>query len=263
MSSRRTRTREVAAIFRVRTATSGTEFYSRRLRLVMIPQVRGPFVEIEEIGPLELASGEQRPARLERCQDVQTLTYLLDGEWESAGRSGGRVHLAPGDAYWLTARKSIVRREGPATSLLARGGFLHCIEVTMRLASPRMTPESSRVVRACEIPEVGDAARARVMAGALLATPGAFDPKGPIVIADWSIQAGAAIGIPIAFRHEVLLYAYRDVVWIGADGLALREGQLALLGPGTEVVLRGPERSLRAARVLLLAGPPGSMKRAL
>lgn len=128
----------------------------------------------------------------------------------------------------------------------------------MRIASRRTTSDGPQIVRAGVIPEVGDSARAgaRVMAGALLATPGAFHPNGPIVIADWSIQAGAAIGIPIRVRHEVLLYVYRDVVWIGADGLALREGQLALLGPGSEVVLREPEQSPRAARVLLLAGSP-------
>lgn len=98
-------------------------------------------------------------------------------------------------------------------------------------------------------------ASVRVLAGSLLSTHGAFHGEQPFVIADWRVGAGASVDIPVLQEHEVLLYAYRDVVWIGANGLALREGQLAVLGPGKEVVLRGPEKSPRAARILLLTGP--------
>jgi redox-sensitive bicupin YhaK (pirin superfamily) len=103
------------------------------------------------------------------------------------------------------------------------------------------------------MPRTEGPTQARVIAGSLSSTPGAFEPGQPVVIADWHVAAGASVRIPVARTHEVLLYAYRDVVWIGDEGLALREGQLALLGPGNKVVLRGPEKSLREAGVLLLA----------
>jgi hypothetical protein len=218
--------------------------------------MRGAFVVIEEIGPVDLAAGEPRSRRTTRHRNQQRLTYLLEGEWECSALGGGRVLLQPGDASWMTARAGVVRSDGPTTSMLDQGGSLHCIHVTLRLPQRLSTPDGHRFVRADDIPEiVGGPASVRVLAGSLLSTPGAFHGEQPFVITDWRVVAGASVDIPVLQEHEVLLYAYRDVVWIGANGLALREGQLAVLGPGKEVVLRGPEKSPRAARILLLTGP--------
>ena len=92
-----------------------------------------------------------------------------------------------------------------------------------------------------------------MIAGAALGVTAAIDTLTPIVYQDWSLEAGADVTLPIDSAQRVLVYVFQGDVRVGPAGKPVKDGQLAVLGPGEAVRLRGGDDS---ARLLLLGGVP-------
>ena len=75
----------------------------------------------------------------------------------------------------------------------------------------------------------------------------------PIVYQDWTMDAGADVTAALARELHGLVYVFQGAVRVGDEGKEVRDGQMALLGPGDAVRFRGAEGG---GRLLLLAGVP-------
>jgi redox-sensitive bicupin YhaK (pirin superfamily) len=93
------------------------------------------------------------------------------------------------------------------------------------------------------------------VAGEALGARAVIDTHTPIVYQDWSLAPGGDVTIPIGPDHTALAYVFEGSVLIGerGDGSLAADGQMALLGAGDSVRLRGAPGG---GRVLLLAGVP-------
>ncbi len=222
------------------------------------PRYVDPFVLLDEMGPVHYAPGEAVGAPDHPHRGFETVTYLLEGEFEHRDSAGHRGLLRPGDVQWMTAGRGIVHAELPSARLRAEGGRVHGFQLWVNLpARYKMTAPRYQEVPSRRIPRArsGDGrATVHVIAGEALGVRGRIDTHTPIVFQHWALRPGARVRQPLPADHNALLYPFRGRVEVGGRVVAARE--MAVLGPGDAVVLAVPPQATAAAELLLLAGVP-------
>jgi len=212
-----------------------------------------PFLLLDEMGPVEYAPGEAVGAPDHPHRGFETVTYALAGEFEHEDSAGHRGVLRPGDVQWMTAGAGIVHSEMPSQRIRDQGGRVHGFQIWVNLpARLKMTRPRYQEVPSEKIPRAATAdgrARVTVIAGEALGARAVIDTHTPIVLQDWSLDEGADVFVPLPSTLNAAAYVFEGSARVG--GQQLRDGQLAVLGPGDEVRLRGG-----SGRLLLLAGEP-------
>ncbi len=212
-----------------------------------------PFLLVDEMGPVDYAPSEAVGAPDHPHRGFETVTYALAGEFEHEDSAGHRGVLRPGDVQWMTAGAGIVHSEMPSRRIRELGGRVHGFQIWVNLpARLKMTRPRYQEVPAEKIPQAATAdgkARVRVVAGEALGARAVIDTHTPIVFQDWSLDEGADVSVPLPAPQNAVAYVFEGSARVGER--EVRDGQLAVLGPGDEVRLRGGP-----GRLLLLAGEP-------
>jgi redox-sensitive bicupin YhaK (pirin superfamily) len=213
---------------------------------------------LDEMGPVTYAPGEAVGAPDHPHRGFETVTYVLEGEFEHEDSAGHRGVLGPGDVQWMTAGAGIVHSEMPSRRVREEGGRVHGFQIWVNLpAHLKMAQPRYQEVKAATIPTAQSAdekARVRVVAGAALGAEAVIDTNTPIVYQDWSLDAGADLTVPIASDHHAFVYVFSGEARLGDGPVTVKDGELGVLGDGDTVRLRGPERG--TGRLLLLGGVP-------
>src|ERR1700687_1722118 len=239
MKDRTSAVREVTKVVTGHHQTEGGGFVVRRPLPTPGLEMADPFLLIDEMGPVEYASGEAIGAPDHPHRGFETVTYVLDGEMEHEDSAGHRGVLQPGDVQWMTAGAGIVHSEMPARRMREQGGLVHGFQVWVNLpARLKMTRPRYPQICAGNIPEPGTEdgrARVRVIAGEALAARAVIGTNPPIVFQEWGIDPGADVAVPIRTDHQALVYVFEGAVEVGSEAKTVREGQPALLGRGDKV----------------------------
>jgi redox-sensitive bicupin YhaK (pirin superfamily) len=218
-----------------------------------------PFLLLDEMGPADYGPGEAKGAPDHPHRGFETVTYMLEGQFEHEDSAGNRGTIAPGAVQWMTAGSGVIHSEMPAERIRKEGGRIHGFQVWVNLpARDKMMPPRYQEVPASGIPqaETGDGrARVRVIAGEALGVRAVIDTRTPIAYQDWTLSAGAVVEQPLAEGHRALIYVFQGRVEAGSTGQTLGDGQVGLLGAGHGVRLAVPSGAPQA-RLLLLAGQP-------
>jgi len=218
-----------------------------------------PFLLLDEMGPVDYRPGEALGAPDHPHRGFETVTYVLEGELEHEDSAGHRGSLRAGDVQWMTAGAGIVHAEMPSRALRERGGRVHGFQVWVNLpARLKLTTPRYQEIAAAAIPAAATAdglARVRVVAGEALGARAVIDTHTPIVYQDWSLAPGGDVTVPVGRDHQALAYVFEGSVLIGErdGGRVVSDGQMALLGAGDSVRLRGAPGG---GRMLLLGGVP-------
>jgi hypothetical protein len=216
-----------------------------------------PFLLLDEMGPAEYGPGEAVGAPDHPHRGFETVTYMLEGEFEHEDSAGHRGAIRPGDVQWMTAGAGIVHSEMPSHEIRERGGRVHGFQIWVNLpARLKMTRPRYQEVPSSKIPTAQSAderARVRVIAGEALGVRAVIDTHTPIVYQDWSLDDGADVTIPLPRDHQAFVYVFQGAARVGEDAREIKDGQLGLLGEGDAVRLRGVSGG---GRLLLLAGVP-------
>ena len=222
-------------------------------------ELADPFLLLDEMGPVEYGPGEAIGAPDHPHRGFETVTYMLEGEFEHEDSAGHRGVIRPGDVQWMTAGAGIVHSEMPSRRIRDEGGRIHGFQIWVNLpASDKMARPRYQEVPSDRIPQAQSddgRARVRVIAGEALGARAVIDTHTPIVYQDWTLAAGADVTIPLASDHQGLVYVFGGSALVGDEATEVHDGQLALLGPGDAVRLRGAATG-EAGRMLLLAGVP-------
>jgi redox-sensitive bicupin YhaK (pirin superfamily) len=249
--------REPARIVTAHRQREGAGFIVRRPVPTQGLDTVDPFLLLDEMGPIDYAPGEAVGAPDHPHRGFETITYMLEGEFEHEDSAGHRGTLRPGDVQWMTAGAGIVHSEMPSRAIQDKGGRVHGFQIWVNLPSRlKMTRPRYQEVPAKGIPEArtGDGrARVRVIAGEALGVRAVIDTHIPIVYQDWTIDAGSDVSVAVAREQEAMAYVFQGSVLVGNEGREVRDGQLALLAAGDAVRFRGAEGG---GRLLLLAGVP-------
>jgi quercetin 2,3-dioxygenase len=219
-----------------------------------------PFLLIDEMGPVDYAPGEAVGAPDHPHRGFETVTYALEGEFEHEDSAGHRGTLGPGDVQWMTAGGGIIHSEEPSRRIREAGGRVHGFQIWLNLpASLKMTQPRYQEVPSGRIPTAASAdgkARVRVIAGEALGVRAVIDTHTPITYQDWTLERGGDATVALGAEQSAMVYVFGGSARVGGQGKLVRDGQLAILGPGSQVRLRGAERGDAPARLLLLAGTP-------
>src|SRR5437762_479306 len=206
-----------------------------------------PFLLLDEMGPVDYGPGEAVGAPDHPHRGFETITYMLEGEFEHEDSAGHRGVLRPGDVQWMTAGAGIVHSEMPSDRIREKGGRVHGFQIWVNLpAKLKMTRPRYQEVSADKIPQgLSDdgKARVRVIAGEALGVRAVIDTHIPIVYQDWTIESGADVTVALSREQQAMAYVFQGALLVGNEGKEIRDGQLALLGPGDAVRFRGAARS--------------------
>ena len=229
-------------------------FPTRTLELV------DPFLLLDEMGPADYGPGEAKGAPDHPHRGFETVTYMLEGQFEHEDSAGNRGSIASGDVQWMTAGRGVVHSEMPSRLIREKGGRVHGFQVWVNLpARDKMTAPRYQEVPSSRIPEASSPdgrARVRVIAGEALGVRAVIDTRTQVVYQDWSLRPGAVVEQPLTASHQAFVYVFEGRAEVGRDGRVLDDGQLGLLGPGDAVRLAVSQDASRGARLLLLAGQP-------
>ncbi len=249
--------REATHIVTAQRQLEGGGFVVRRPFPTRALDMIDPFLLLDEMGPAEYGPGEAVGAPDHPHRGFETVTYMLEGEFEHEDSAGHRGVLRPGDVQWMTAGAGIVHSEMPSQAIRSDGGRVHGFQIWVNLpARLKMTRPRYQEVPSSRIPAATSEdgrARARVIAGEALGVHAAIDTHTPIVLQDWTLDAGADVWVAIPDTYQAFAYVFAGSVAIGDTGKAVHDGALARLGPGEAVRLQGAPGG---GRLLLLAGTP-------
>jgi redox-sensitive bicupin YhaK (pirin superfamily) len=257
---RDTSSRELARLITAHRQTEGAGFVVRRPLPSAGLEVADPFLLIDEMGPVDYAPGEAVGAPDHPHRGFETVTYALEGEFEHEDSAGHRGALSAGDVQWMTAGGGIIHSEEPSRRIREQGGRVHGFQIWVNLpARLKMTQPRYQEVPAARIPRAASAdgkAQVRVIAGEALGVRAVIDTQSPITFQDWTLDSGADASISLRKDAAGLVYVFEGCARVGNQGATVRDGQLAILGEGDTVRLRGPEGNEAHGRLLLLAGTP-------
>ena len=257
---RNTTIRETNRIITAHRQREGAGFIVRRPLPSHGLELADPFLLLDEMGPVDYAPGEAVGAPDHPHRGFETVTYVLDGEFEHEDSAGHRGTIRPGGVQWMTAGGGIVHSEMPSAKIQAEGGRVHGFQVWVNLpARLKMTRPRYQELAADKIPEAASddgRARVRVIAGEALGVSAAIATHTPIVYQDWALDPGADVTTKLAADHQGLVYVFGGAARVGDAGRVVEDGQLAVLGAGEALRLRAVDGAGGRARLLLLAGVP-------
>jgi hypothetical protein len=252
--------REATDVVTAHRQREGAGFIVRRPLPSVRLQAADPFLLIDEMGPVDYRPGEAVGAPDHPHRGFETVTYILEGEFEHEDSAGHRGALRAGDVQWMTAGAGIVHSEMPSRKVQREGGRVHGFQIWVNLpARLKMIEPRYQELSASNIPQATSddgTATVRVIAGEALGAKAVIDTHTPIVYQDWSLQAAADVTTALAPELAGLVYVFGGAVRVGDEGKLVRDGQLAVLGAGEAVRLRGAPGEAESGRLLLLAGAP-------
>ena len=253
-------TKEITRLVTAQRQTEGAGFVVRRpVPTAGLPLV-DPFLLIDEMGPADYQPGEAVGAPDHPHRGFETVTYMLEGEFEHEDSAGHRGTLRAGDVQWMTAGGGIIHSEEPSRRIRQEGGRVHGFQIWVNLpAQLKMTRPRYQELPSASIPTAQSddgKARVRIVAGEAFGVKAVIDTLTPITYQDWSLDAGADVRLALGAGQSALVYVFEGEARVGETGQVVKDGQLALLGDGDVVRLRGSERPDGHGRLLLLAGTP-------
>jgi redox-sensitive bicupin YhaK (pirin superfamily) len=244
------RPREVANLVDAQPTVEGAGVKLRRALGSRALPMLDPFLLLDEIHSERpddyLAGFPTHPHR-----GFETVTYVLHGAMEHRDSLGNQGHLGPGSAQWMTAGHGIVHSEMPQQEKGLMWGFQ--LWVNLPAANKLIRPRYQDIPPERVTETIVDDARVRLVAGEV---GGRRGPVEGIVTApemlDVALSARGSMRHPLPASHNAFLYVIEGAVEVGAGKTPVREGQLAVLGPGDLLALRSPA----GGRLLCLAGRP-------
>src|SRR4030081_220122 len=121
--------REVARIVTAHRQLEGGGFVVRRPLPSAALDLVDPILLSDEMGPVQYGPGEAVGAPDHPHRGFETVTYVLDGEFQHEDSAGHRGVIRSGDVQWMTAGAGIVHSEMPSRHIREKGGRGHGFQI--------------------------------------------------------------------------------------------------------------------------------------
>jgi redox-sensitive bicupin YhaK (pirin superfamily) len=251
--------RPVAQRFTAHRTTEGGGFIVRRPFPTPGLAAFDPFLLLDEMGPADYAPGQAVGAPDHPHRGFETVTYLLDGEFEHEDSAGNRGRLMPGDIQWMTAGRGVIHSEMPSARVRREGGRVHGFQVWVNLPSrDKMTAPRYQDVAAAQLPVARSPdglATVKVIAGEALGVSASVATRTPILYFDLTVAPGGNLELDVPAEFNVAVYVYEGSPRIGGDAPA-PDGTFAVLGAGDRITIACDAGAPGPARALVLGGTP-------
>ena len=222
-----------------------------------------PFLLLDHLGAVEYAPGEAKGAPWHPHRGFETVTYIMDGAFEHHDSAGGGGTITDGSTQWMTAGAGILHDEMPPEWLITKGGLFHGTQLwvnlpkTLKMAPPRYQNIAADKVALLSSHDGG--ALLRLIAGDLDGHAGPGATWTPITYVHATLSPGSKLELPWNPEFNALAYVLSGDGKAGIEGAPIREGQLAVFGPGDAITLeadRTQDSRSPNLDVLVLGGQP-------
>ncbi len=237
-----------------RTHDLGERFEVRRALPSVQRRMVGPFVFLDQMGPVTFAPGKGVDVRPHPHIGLATVTYLHAGEILHRDSIGSVQAIRPGEVNWMTAGRGIVHSERTAPDVRQRGSKLAGLQCWVALPRSDEETEPSFVhIGADALPvQEGEGVVARIVAGEFFGRHSPVPTRSPLFFVDVMLQPRARLAVPGKYDEQAI-YVVGGRLDLGPDG-AFDAGQLLVLRRGAGVTLGGAGDT--PTRVMLLGGEP-------
>ena len=190
----------------------------------------GPFLLLDEMGPVDNAPGDAKGAPDHPHRGFETVTYVLDGEIEHKDSQGNRGLITPGDAQWMTAGAGIVHSEMPSAKILGHGGKAHGFQLWVNLPKKaKWNRPRYQDLLAADMPIVEfPGGSAVVLSGQTHGVNGAAETFLPINYLHLKVYPEEEVTLEVEPTHQVFVYVFRGDGQIGSNRVPVVRGQMAL-----------------------------------
>jgi len=232
------------------------DFTVRRILPYAKRRMVGPFIFLDEFGPVDLPAGQGLDVRPHPHIGLATVTYLFAGEIMHRDSLGVVQAIRPGAVNWMTAGRGIVHSERSGDAERARVSPLHGMQswIALPLAHedtpPAFVHHADGDLPVIERPGLW----MRLIAGH------AYGARSPVrVFSDLfylhaELAAGAAVDLPNDHAERAF---YVVAGGVELDGGAYGPATMAVVKPGAAARLTATAPS----RIMLLGGAPLEGKR--
>ncbi len=257
------RPRPVTAVTTAPSGYEGEGFPVRRAFAGTDLRALDPFIHMDQMGEVDYAPGEPKGTPWHPHRGFETVTYMIDGEFQHADSNGGGGLITNGDTQWMTAGAGILHIETPPEHLVASGGLFHGFQLwvnlpaALKFADPRYQDIRGGQVALLSSPDGGTLLR--VIAGSIAGHSGPGSTHTPIALVHATLSPGAQLTLPWRPDFNALVYDLGGHGYVGAERRAIRLGQLAVFGPGDTITI-GADANQESRHpqldVLVLGGQP-------
>ncbi len=250
----------------VTTAPRGFEgegFPVRRAFAGVTLQDLDPFIHMDQMGEVEYAPGEPKGTPWHPHRGFETVTYMIDGEFQHSDSNGGGGLITNGDTQWMTAGQGILHIEVPPDYLIASGGLFHGFQLWVNLPkAQKFVAPRYQDIRASEVSLLSSqdgGALLRIIAGAVGENEGPGSTYTPITLVHATVSPGASLTVPWRPDFNALVYTMAGDGTVGDEKRPISLGQLAVFGAGDSITVSANEsQDSRSPEldVLILGGQP-------
>lgn len=238
----------------------GDGFEVRRALPTVERRMVGPFVFLDQMGPVVMAPGHGQDVRPHPHIGLSTLTWLFEGEIRHRDSTGAVETITAGAVNWMTAGRGIVHSERTPPEARARGGRLAGLQLWIAL--PRSHEEiepSFSHHEAASLPRFeGEGVAATLVAGSAFGRTSPVPVFSDLVQLDVSLERGARFEVPRDVVERAI-YIVSGEIEVEGEREPFAAGRLVVLRPGAEVVVRARE----PARFAVVGGEPFAERRHL
>ena len=215
------------------------------------PNYFDPFLMLDEFGSENkddyIAGFPPHPHR-----GIETVTYMLNGEFEHKDSTGGKGRMSSGDVQWMKTGSGIIHSEMPAM----KEGKLHGFQLWINMpAKMKMSKPEYHYIDADQMSVYKDKEkRVKVIAGKFK------NAEGPIkghnvdpVYFDIDLEEGHDFNFDIQPTHNSFIYLIEGEIKIGEKPhQAVKNSTLVLLTKGEILKVS----ALSNSKFLLISGKP-------
>jgi redox-sensitive bicupin YhaK (pirin superfamily) len=255
--------RPVRSVTTAPTGVEGEGFPVRRAFAGVDLRDLDPFIHMDQMGEVDYAPGEPKGTNWHPHRGFETVTYILDGEFQHQDSHGGGGMIKDGATQWMTAGGGILHIETPPEHLVVSGGLFHGIQLWVNLpAKDKFTPPAYQNLEGGQVTLLTSddgGALVRVIAGEVAGHRGPGSTHTPISLVHATVSAGAQLSLPWRADFNALVYILAGAGTVGAERRPVSTGQLAVLGAGDRLTVAGDSRqqsNMPALEVLVLGGQP-------
>jgi len=209
----------------------------------------GPFIFFDHLGPTQFAPGSGIDVRPHPHIALATVTYLFAGSLEHRDSLGTVREIRPGDVNWMTAGGGIAHSERTPQTARAAGEHVHGIQSWVAMPDGTEDGEPAFVhYPAAALPaRASDGALLTVIAGQAFGLHSPVATLWPTLYVHTQFARGAQLKVPPEHAERAVYVVQGELL---IDESRVVAGQLAVLAPGSESVLRAADE----ARAMLLGG---------
>ena len=215
------------------------------------PNYFDPFLMLDEFGSENkddyIAGFPAHPHR-----GIETVTYMLAGEFEHKDSTGGKGRMTAGDVQWMKTGSGIIHSEMPAM----REGKLHGFQLWINMpAKTKMSKPEYHYIDADQMSvHIDNEKKVKVIAGKFEKAEGPIKKHNvdPIYF-DIELQQGKNFSSRIPLNHNSFIYLIKGEIKVGdMPHEKVKDSKLILLTQGDNLQVK----ALSNAKFLLISGKP-------